>query len=142
MTHIYSDFKFVDNTSFGNNALPGFPTVILRGEILYRFGERVSGTPSSYFGPKLESVPRKAPMDYANTLYNDSYAILGFKAGQTIDQTWSWFLDARNLTNQKYAATTNISANYTVPAVQSDGGRRYYPGDGRSLYAGVEVKFN
>jgi len=139
MALLYSDFKFVDNASVGNNALPGFPPVIVRGEVLYRFGAHVNGKPSTYMGPKFEWVPSKAPMDYANTVYNDSYAIWGFKAGQAIDKKWSWFLDARNLTDKKYAATTNISANYT--AVPGDG-RRYYPGDGRSVYVGVEAKFD
>jgi iron complex outermembrane recepter protein len=138
---LYSDFKFVDNASVGNNALPGFPPVIVRGEVLHRFGAQVNGKPSTYIGPKFEWVPSTAPMDYANMVYNDSYAILGFKAGQAIDKKWSWFLDARNLTDKKYAATTNISANYTAPATAGDG-RRYYPGDGRSVYVGVEAKFD
>lgn len=136
---LYSDFSFVDHAAVGHNALPGFPPVIVRGEVLYRFGAQINGKPSTYVGPKFEWVPNKAPMDYANTVYNDSYALLGFKAGQAIDKKWSWFLDARNLTDKKYAATTNISANYT--AVPGDG-RRYYPGDGRSAYIGVEAKFD
>lgn len=136
---LYSDFKFVDHVTAGNNALPGFPPIIVRGELLYRFGVHRDGKPSTYVGPKLEWVPRKAPMDNANTVYNDSYAVLGFKAGQAMDKTWSWFLDARNLTDKKYAATTNLAANYTAAAGD---GRRYYPGDGRSLYVGVEAKFD
>ena len=138
---LYSDFKFVDNASVGNNALPGFPPIIVRGEVLYRFGAEVGAKPSTYVGPKFEWVPRQAPMDYANTVYNDSYALLGFKAGQAIDKKWSWFLDARNVTDKKYAATTNIGANYTATATAGDG-RRYYPGDGRSFYFGVEAKFD
>lgn len=136
---LYSDFRFVDNATVGNNALPGFPPVIVRGEVLYRFGAEVNGKPSSYAGPKFEWVPSKAPMDNANTVYNDAYTLLGFKAGQAIDKKWSWFLDARNLTDKKYAATTNISANYTTAPGD---GRRYYPGDGRSVYVGVEAKFD
>lgn len=136
---LYSDFRFVDNETMGNNVLPGFPPVIVRGEVLYRFGVEVGGKPGTYVGPKFEWAPRQAPMDYANTVYNDSYAVLGFKAGQALDKKWSWFLDARNLTDKKYAATTNIAANYT--AVPGDG-RRYYPGDGRSFYMGVEAKFD
>ena len=134
---LYSDFKFVNDPVVGNNALPGFPPLIVRGEVLYRFGAEVAGKPSTYLGPKFEWVPHKAPMDNANTVYNDGYALLGFKAGHAIDRQWSWFLDARNLTNKKYAATTNIAANYTA---NPGDGRRYYPGDGRSIYMGVEVK--
>jgi iron complex outermembrane receptor protein len=136
---LYSDFKFVNNPTTGNNALPGFPPIIVRGEVLYRFGPEVNGKPNTYVGPKFEWVPRKAPMDNANTVYNDAYALLGFKAGQAIDKKWSWFLDARNLTDKKYAATTNIAANYTTAPGD---GRRYYPGDGRSVYVGVEAKFD
>ena len=136
---LYSDFKFVDNATVGSNALPGFPPVIVRGEVLYRFGAEVNGKSSSYAGPKFEWVPSKAPMDNANTVYNDAYTLLGFKAGQAIDKKWSWFLDARNLTDKKYAATTNIAANYTTAPGD---GRRYYPGDGRSVYVGVEAKFD
>ena len=120
MALLYSDFRFVDHPVYGNNAMPGFPPLIVRGEVLYRFGTHVNGKPSTYMGPKFEWVPSKAPMDYANTVYNDSYAILGFKAGQAIDKKWSWFLDARNLTDKKYAATTNISANYTAPTTAGD----------------------
>ncbi len=134
---LYSDFKFVNDPVVGNNALPGFPPLIVRGEVLYRFGAEVAGKPSTYLGPKFEWVPHKAPMDNANTVYNDGYALLGFKAGHAIDRQWSWFLDARNLTNKKYAATTNIAANYTA---NPGDGRRYYPGDGRSIYMGIEVK--
>ena len=136
---LYSDFRFVNHPTTGNNALPGFPPIIVRGEVLYRFGSEVNGKPSSYAGPKFEWVPRKAPMDNANTVYNDAYTLLGFKAGQAIDKKWSWFLDARNLTDKKYAATTNIAANYTTAPGD---GRRYYPGDGRSVYVGVEAKFD
>jgi iron complex outermembrane receptor protein len=136
---LYSDFRFVDDAVAGNNALPGFPPVIVRGEVLYRWGVAVDGKPSTYMGPKVEWVPSKAPMDNANTVYNERYALLGFKAGQAINQKWSWFLDARNLTNKKYAATTNIAANYTA---NPGDGRRYYPGDGRSVYVGVEAKFD
>ena len=134
---LYSDFKFVHHPVYGNNALPGFAPLLWRGEVLYRWGSEVQGKPSLYAGPKFEWVPRKAPMDSANTLDNPGYALLGFKAGQSINAQWSWFVDARNMTNRTYAATTNIAANYT--AVPGDG-RRYYPGDGRSVYLGVEAK--
>jgi iron complex outermembrane receptor protein len=138
MTLLYSDFKFVDDATSGNNALPGFPPILLRAEVLYRFGTEVNGKPSFYAGPKLEWAPSKAPMDNANTLYNDGYALLGFKVGQAIDKKWSWFADVRNLTDKKYAATTNIAASYA----SSPTGAYYYPGVGRSVYVGVEAKFD
>jgi iron complex outermembrane receptor protein len=138
MALLYSDFKFVDSAFYGNNALPGFPPLIVRGEVLYRWGQQVGDKAGAYIGPKVEWVPRKAPMDNANTLYNDGYTLLGVKAGQAIDKKWSWFADARNLTNQKYAATTAIAATYA----SAQTGRYYYPGDGRAIYVGLEAKFD
>ncbi|MFM6961038.1 MAG: TonB-dependent receptor family protein [Polynucleobacter victoriensis] len=136
---LISDFKYDGNPTLGNNRLPGISPVLIRGEALYRWGNLIGsgGLPAIYAGPKFEWAT-KAPMDAANTLSNDAYVIWGFKAGQKIDKNWSWFADARNLSNKKYAATTNISSNYfgaTAAAV-------YYPGDGRSLYVGLDKKWD
>ena len=68
----------------------------------------------------------------ANTFFTDDYAVLGFKAGQRIGN-WLWFVDGRNLTNRKYAATTSV----TRTQAGADG-PQFYPGDGRSVYAGVQ----
>ena len=138
MALLYNDFRFVDSVHYGNNQLPGFPPIIVRAESLYRFGAEVNGKPSFYAGPKIEWVPRKAPMDSTNTVYRDGYTLIGFKAGQAIDKHWSWFADARNLTNQKYAADSSISANLAGVNTAA----LYYPGDGRALYLGVEVKLD
>ena len=135
---LHSDFRFVDNSAYGNNQLPGFPPIIVRAESLYRFGAEVNGKPSYYAGPKIEWVPSKAPMDNTNTVYRDGYTLIGFKAGQAIDKKWSWFADARNLTNKKYAADSNISANLNGNGT----GALYYSGNGRSIYVGVEAKVN
>lgn len=138
MALLYSDFKFVDSVHYGNNQLPGFPPIIFRGESLYRFGAEVNGKPSFYAGPKIEWVPRKAPMDNTNSVYRDGYTLVGFKAGQAIDKKWSWFADARNLTHKKYAADSNISANLAG----NGSGALYYPGNGRSIYVGIEAKID
>lgn len=135
---LYSDFRFVDSIHYGNNQLPGFPPIIVRAETLYRFGAEVNGNPGFYAGPKIEWVPSKAPMDNTNTVYRDGYTLIGFKAGQSIDKKWSWFADARNLTNKKYAADSSISANLAGVNTAA----LYYPGDGRALYLGVEVKLD
>jgi iron complex outermembrane receptor protein len=138
MALLYSDFKFVDNSAYGNNQLPGFPPIIVRAESLYRFGAEVNGKPSFYVGPKIEWVPRKAPIDNTNSVYRDGYTLVGFKAGQAIDKKWSWFADARNVTNKKYAADSSISANLAGVNTAA----MYYPGDGRAIYFGIEAKID
>ena len=138
MALLYSDFKFVDNAVYGSHQLPGFPPIMVRAESLYRFGAEVNGKPSFYAGPKIEWVPRKAPMDNTNSVYRDGYTLVGFKAGQAIDKKWSWFADARNLTNKKYAADSSISANLAGVNTAA----MYYPGDGRAIYFGIEAKID
>jgi iron complex outermembrane recepter protein len=135
---LYSDFRFDGNAQYGNNRMPGFPPLIIRSELLYRWSDVTNsrGLPAYYAGPKLEWVPTKAPMDNTNSVYNDPYAIFGFKAGGPLDQNSSWFVDARNLTDKRYAATTNIAASY-----QGNAGAAYYPGMGRSINIGLETKW-
>jgi iron complex outermembrane receptor protein len=114
--------------------------LIIRSELLYRWSDvsNSRGLPAYYAGPKLEWVPTKAPIDNVNSLYNDPYAIFGFKAGGPLDKNSTWFIDARNLADKRYAATTNIGANLlnsaSPPVV-------YYPGMGRSINIGLETKW-
>jgi iron complex outermembrane receptor protein len=137
---LYSDFRFDGDAQYGNNRMPGFPPVIIRSELLYRWSDvsNSRGMPAYYAGPKLEWVPTKAPIDNTNSLYNNPYAILGFKAGGPLDKNSTWFIDARNLADKRYAATTNIASNLlnspSSPVV-------YYPGMGRSINIGLETKW-
>ncbi|HKY02365.1 MAG TPA: TonB-dependent receptor [Burkholderiales bacterium] len=120
-------FRFDDDPIYGDNTLPGIPKVLIRAEVLYNAGHGL------YFGPTLEWSPRKYPIDMANSFDADSYAIWGFRLGQDIDRHWSWFVDARNLSDKKYASTTGvvIDANGTDQA-------QFLPGDGRSVFAGLQ----
>jgi len=134
---LVSDFKFNNDAQYGNNKMPGFPPVLIRSELLYRWGPSygLRGLPGNYIGPKFEWAA-KAPMDNTNSLYNEAYFLLGLKAGQQLDRSWSWFFDARNLTDKKYAPTTGLAASYTSPPAA------YWPGDGRSFYFGIEKKLD
>jgi iron complex outermembrane receptor protein len=136
---LYSDFRFDGDAQYGNNRLPGFPPLIIRSELLYRWSDisNSRGMPAYYAGPKLEWVPTKAPMDNTNSVSNDPYAIIGFKAGGPLDQKSTWFIDARNLADKRYAATTNIGAGF----VGGNPGQAYYPGMGRSINIGLETKW-
>ena len=135
---LYSDFRFDGDTQYGNNRMPGFPPLIIRSELLYRWSDvsNSRGMPAYYAGPKLEWVPTKAPMDNTNSVSNDPYAIVGFKAGGPLDQNSTWFIDARNLADKRYAATTNIGAGFG-----GNPGNAYYPGMGRSINIGLETKW-
>jgi len=125
--YLYNDFRFDDNLVYGNNELPGIPRQYYRAELLYQ-------TPSGYYvGPDFTWSPEKYPVDMANTLFADPYFLIGFKAGFRTPSGWSWFVDARNLTNEKFAASTGVIAD-----ARGLDSRQFLPGDGRAFYVGLE----
>ena len=69
---------------------------------------------------------------FANSFSADRYTIFGIKAGGALRPKLSWFVEARNLADQKYASSTGVIRN----AMGSDQAQ-FLPGDGRSLYVGL-----
>ncbi len=127
--YLWNDFRFDGDPTFGDNRLPGIPEHYYRAELLY---EHPNGL---YFGPNVEWVPSGYSVDSAATEFADSYALLGFKIGYRSERGWSAFVEAKNLTDEIYAATTGVVNTY-VP-----GSAIYLPGDGRGIYAGLEWKW-
>lgn len=128
--YLFNDFRFNGDRVYGNNQLAGVPRQILSAELLYQ------AVNALYAGPTVR-VASASYVDHANTEQAAGYAIFGFKLGQRINKSLSWFADARNLTNKTYAATTNVVADARLDAAK----RFYYPGDGRSLYVGLELRY-
>lgn len=130
--YLWNDFRFDGHPVYGNNDLPGVPKQFLRAELLYTM-------PHGYYaGPNVEWSPQRYAVDMANTLYADSYAVFGFKAGQRVSKGVSWFIDARNLADKKYAATTGVIADARAPGAGGQNARQFNPGIGRSVFAGIE----
>jgi iron complex outermembrane receptor protein len=128
--YMWNDFRFDNDPTYGNNRLPGIPEHYLRAELRY---EHPSGF---YAGPNVEWSATRIPVDLANTLSSDAYALMGFRAGYRTKQGFSAYFEAKNLTDEKYAATTGVIAN----AGGSDAAQ-FYPGDGRAFFGGVEYRF-
>lgn len=124
-----NDFRFDGDRAYGNNRLAGVPRHVANAEVLYRADNGL------YFGPNLRAASSTA-VDHANSLRAAGYGVVGFKLGQVLSKGVSWFIDARNLADKVYAATTNVVAD-----ARGLDGRYFYPGDGRSLYAGIELKY-
>ncbi len=127
--YLFNDFRFDGDRTYGDNRLAGVPRQFAHGEILYRLENGL------YFGPNVR-LASSTFVDHANSLQAAGYGIVGFKIGQRISKNVSWFVDARNLADKIYAATTNVAAD-----LKGLDGRQFYPGDGRSLYAGIEMKY-
>lgn len=125
----WSRFRFSNDPAFSDNPLPGIPAHFIRAELVY---EHPSGI---YFGPNTEFSNSYA-VDMNNTLFTYPYAVLGLKGGYKTKKGISFFIEAKNLTNQIYAATTGVINN----AGGADSAQ-FMPGDGRSVVSGVELKW-
>lgn len=123
---LYNDFRFDGHPTYGNNALPGIPPLVLRTEALLRMPD------GWYAGPTLEWA-RRSYIDMAHTWSADGYTVWGFRAGRQLDKGVSLFVDARNLGNAKYAATTGVIAD-----ARSRDQAQFLPGDGRAVFVGID----
>jgi len=127
----YSDFRFDGDRQYGGNAIAGVPEHVLRTVLTYRH-------PSGfYLAPSLDWVPRGAFVDYANTLRAPGYALIGLQTGIEMDNGWLFYVEARNLADKRYVADfgTVTDARTAATAV-------FYPGSGRSIYAGLRYAFD
>jgi iron complex outermembrane recepter protein len=127
----WNDFSFRNDPQYGNNTLAGVPPHVLRTEIRYRH-------PSGFFfGPSIDWVPTGAWADFANTLRAPGYVLIGLTGGYDFPNGLSFYIDARNLTDQRYVSDLSTIANArTAPTTQI-----FYPGDGISIFAGLRATF-
>lgn len=129
IAYTYSDFRFDNDPVFGNNLLPGAPRHFVRAELLYKH-------PSGFYaGPNVEWVPQAYFADSANTLSTEPYAIFGLKAGFDNGGKYSGYIEARNIANKTYIASSSVidRATSTSPLFE--------PGTGRAVYAGFKVRW-
>jgi iron complex outermembrane recepter protein len=126
----WNDFRFRDDPVFGNNRLAGIPEHLYRGQYLY---EHPRGW---YIGPTVEWVPVRAAVDFANTTFADGYGLLGVKMGGPVLDSMEWFVEGRNLTDARYAATTAVVRDARTEASQAF----FLPGDGASVFAGLTIR--
>lgn len=128
IAYTFSDFRFRNDAAFGNNELPGAPRHFIRAELLYK-------NPNGFFfGPNMELAPTTYFVDSANTVSTAAYGIWGLRAGYE-RENFSLYLDARNLSNKAYIASTSINN------VASSASTFFEPGNGRAIYGGVRVKY-
>jgi iron complex outermembrane recepter protein len=125
----WSRFVFQEDPTFRDGALAGMPEHFFRTEVLLERG-------AYYGGPNLEWVPDRYPVDHANTLFADPYTLVGLKLGYRAESGLGGFIEGRNLTDETYAPTTGVIADA--------GGRdsaQFLPGDGRSVFAGIDFRW-
>ena len=80
------------------------------------------------------------PVDQQNTLDADPYVLLGFKTGYTFNlgkSKVSIFVEAKNLTDERYAAAVDPIPNAQSPADP----QVFHSGDGRAFYGGISCNW-
>ena len=138
-TYAWSDFRFDGDAQFKDHRLPVVPEHLYRAELKYEH-------PAGWFvAPSVEWSPRGVLVDYQNKVRAPDYAIASLSAGYTRDKI-TLFLDARNLTDERYISTVNPSVTATTvstaPAGAPDNSTAaFWPGDGRGVFVGVTGKF-
>lgn len=123
-------FRFNDDPRYGDNTLAGLPEHLIRGELTW---EHRSGW---YAGPTIEWVPVGIFIDHRNTFASSDYAIYGFRVGRRRASGISWFLEARNLGDRTYVATTGVIEN-----ARGGDQAQFLPGDERGFFTGVEYRW-
>ncbi|MGY4526581.1 TonB-dependent receptor family protein [Pseudomonas sp. TE21394] len=128
--YTFSDFHYRDDDQFGDNRLPGIPMHYYQAELRHDW-------PSGFYAGINTQMASKVQVDYANSYHAEAYALLGARLGwNSPKQDWQTWLDLRNLTNKRYAATVTPGYNDAGKDVA-----RSTPGEGFAVYAGVSYSF-
>ena len=128
--YTWSRFRFDGDPTFGDNQLAGLPEHLVRAELLWEHPRGLYG------GPNVEWVPEGYPVDHANTLFADGFTALGAKLGWRSERGLAGFVEGKNLTDEVYAATTGVVAD-----ARGRDSAQFLPGDGASLFAGIEYRW-
>ena len=124
--YTFSDFQYRDDDAFGDNRLPGLPRHYYQAELRYDH-------PSGFYAGVNTQYASKVAVDYANSYYADAYATFGATLGYASPKDdWQAWLDLRNLTDKRYAATV-------TPGYDDNGAdaARSTPGEGFGVYTGL-----
>ena len=128
LAYTYNDFFFDGDARYGNNKLPGAPPHSIRAEVLYKHEN------GFYAGPNIEWVPQAYFVDNANQVSTDPYALLNFKIGYDRGTGWSSYIEARNLLDTRYIASTSIAETANAASAL------FEPGTGRAIYGGLRYR--
>ena len=124
--YTFSDFHYRDDDTFGDNRLPGLPRHYYQAEVRYDH-------PSGFYAGLNTQYASKVAVDYANSYYADAYTTFGATLGYASPRDdWQAWLDLRNLTDKRYAAT--VTPGYNDNGADA---ARSTPGEGFGVYTGV-----
>ena len=129
LAYTYQDFRFDGDPVRGNNRLAGAPPHVVNAIVQYNL------LPELLVQTEINWRAARTPVDNMNTLFNDSFVVVDFRANYEINDHFSVFGEARNVFDKVYASSTLI-----VDQARPDQAA-FLPGDGRAFYAGLKARF-
>ncbi|ODP38879.1 TonB-dependent receptor family protein [Sphingomonas turrisvirgatae] len=127
----FNDFHYRNEPSFGSSQLPGVPRALYQGSFQI---EHKSGF---FVGAGTELLLGRYAADYSNSIWARPYQTLDLRAGwSSKDKGWQIFLDAKNVTDSRYAA-------FVLPVYDARGvdSAAYYQAQGANVTLGVTKAF-
>jgi iron complex outermembrane recepter protein len=130
VAYTLNDFFFEGDARYGNNVLPGAPRHYVRAEVLYRNAD------GFFAGPNVEWVPLAYFVDNANSVSTEPYALFNFRVGIDRGEGISAYLEARNVLNERYIASTSIAETANSASAL------FEPGSGFAVYGGLRYRMS
>jgi iron complex outermembrane receptor protein len=127
--YTYAYARFDGDAVYGDNALAGSVPHVYAAALRYRSANGWD------IAPRIDWVPRGGYVDYANTQKAPGYAMLGLEGGVDITPSLRVFAEGRNLADRR------TITSYTTVTTYVPGSEIFYPGEGRSIFAGITASF-
>jgi iron complex outermembrane receptor protein len=127
--YTYNDFRFDDDSVYGNNALAGVP------EQLYVSEVRLDGATGWYLGVNVRVVPDGPWVDFSNTTRVPGYTLWGVTAGWDVTDHVRLFVAGENLTDKAYVSNIGTNADQS-----RERAALFTPGQGRGCFGGISVR--
>lgn len=129
--YTYAHFNFDGDAVFGSNQLAGQPEHYWQGELRY---EHPAGF---HVQLGVERSMSSLPVDYANTTRAPGYTVYNVGAGVDLPRGVSLFLEARNLSDERYVSSVSATTDFSTATNQN----LFYPGEGRAVFGGMRWAF-
>ncbi|MGH7542237.1 MAG: TonB-dependent receptor domain-containing protein [Gemmatimonadota bacterium] len=126
LAYTYGRFTFVDDPELDGNEIPGIPHHVLRAGLAYRHPVGLT------LRPNIEWVPSDYFVNAENSVTNEGWTLLGLRGEWALEEAGArFFVELRNLTDEVYSPAVNVD---------DASGRFFQPGDGRSVYVGLQYR--
>jgi len=129
LAYTFQDFRFVDDPVRGDNRLAGAPPHVIGLDLGW---EAIDGLT---LGATVNWRPGRTFVDNLNTVSTGPFATLDARARYALTPEVGLFVEGRNLTDEAYASSTLV-----VDQARPDQAA-FIPGDGRAVFAGLDVRF-